>query len=561
MPEDKQGIALLKDTRVFLVDDHKYFQQFMKNMLQQFGIASFTAASTVEEAKRICSRHQFELYLVDYNLGSGENGRQFIHYLHRFNCLPPDSLVFMVTGDASRAMVLSAIEEEPDDYLIKPFSMQQFRQRLDRSLLRHNALRDVYQAQREHRHQDVIRLCHEGISKMSPYSMDLRLMLSEASIKTGDCLQAKSILEEGLSFRESAWYRLELGKVCFQLEDYEEALENLALAQDKKPFMMEIYRLRCAIYTKTGKYEEADRTISDAVTMSPQSSALLNMQFDLATAQRNYLKMRDCIASLMELHRFETDRLADLLSCYVHTAILFAIQSGERYHLDMLPKNIHSTTRRFVPLLAAGNTDFSQEIFESAVQARIDITTGNPFKGKKSIYKLLDSISDSVPSVPESIFSNITAGLEQLGDYEYAQSLLKQRSEKQKTDPMLQTTLELFTTDDSNKKRREKYHASNRSGIQAYKDGNYQLALQHFEEALHKSPTNTFAIINKAQSLLKLIQGDSGGSQKKENYITSCRSALNSLSGLPLNDEFQARVKDIEDNLAEQEALRYRKKK
>ncbi len=539
---------------VFMLDDQDHFIKMMKNNLVHLGFSSVTSAGSVEAAKRICLKQDFDIYLIDYNLGDGPNGRQFIHYLHQKGRIPQDSPVLMVTGDASRAMVLSAIEEEPDDYLIKPFSILQFRQRICRVLARKRDLSDVYHALHEKRYQDVISKCHEHISRLSPYSAEIRTLLCEVCIKTGALQDGKAVIEEGLAFHESARFRLELGKICCQLGEYEEALENLNLAKQMKPYLMEIYRTECSTYIQMKDYARASKALEDAINISPQSSTMLNMQIDLAASEHNYLKMRDSISALMNLHRFEPDRLPDLMSAYVHSAILFASQSSEPYHLDMLSKNINSVIRRYAEYVSAGSNDFDLEVFQTIVKSRIDVTTGEVLRGKKSLYKTINSLRDSIKTVPESVFSNILMGLTQIGDYEYADNIQKEReqtSSGRSVDPILSTCTAIYSSDENLRQKQEKYRSVNRMGIAEYKQGNYEKALELFDEALRKSPCNTVAIINKAQSLIKLIQAPNLSKNQKTVYINSCRDILGSIDGLVLSREQDAYVADIKFNLSE----------
>ncbi len=542
----------LADLSFFAVDDHEYFLKVIKNMLLHLGARNLTSTSSVEEAKRICKKQQFNVYLVDYNLGSRENGRQLIHYLHENKLIPLDALILMLTGDASRAMVLSAIEEEPNDYLIKPFSMTQFRQRLERCINRHNELYDIYVAQREKRYEDIISMCYERLGKMSNYAPELRIMLSEASIHVGNIDQAQAILEEGLSFQESALYRLELGKIYNLQGNFEEALENLTLARQMLPYLMETYRIECNTYLQMGKIDEASKIIDEAIQISPQSSTLLRMQIDMSATQRNFFKMRDCIGSLMELHKYEKEKITHLLSSYVHSAILFTIQTPEQYHLDMLSRNINATIHRYANYLISDKEKFDVNLFEKVVQARINMTTGAAFRGKKELYQIIDKYKEEMPNLPQSIFSNVIAGLNQIGDYEYADKLSKEHYDgdsRDSEDPVLQRCIKIFNEDETLKERRDKYKDLNRQGINAYRTGNYAAALQFFDSALRKSPTNTIAIINKAQSLLKLAQKTGVKKNQKATYLNDCKEIIRNLDGLPLDQEQMIRVNDIKKEL------------
>ena len=123
-----------KPKRILLVNEQRSFQVMMKAMLINLGINRITYVNSAEEARRRCQKETFDIYLLDYELGGGENGRQLLESLRDQHLIPPQSVVIMVSADSSRAMVLSALEAEPDEYLMKPFSQEQFSFRLKRAL-------------------------------------------------------------------------------------------------------------------------------------------------------------------------------------------------------------------------------------------------------------------------------------------------------------------------------------------------------------------------------------------------------------------------------------------
>ena len=57
-----------------------------------------------------------------------------------------ESVFVMVTAETSQAMVLSALEHEPDAYLTKPFNRSGLAQRLERLEQRKNLLKPILQA-------------------------------------------------------------------------------------------------------------------------------------------------------------------------------------------------------------------------------------------------------------------------------------------------------------------------------------------------------------------------------------------------------------------------------
>ena len=154
-----------KPQRILMVNEQRTFQVMMKAMLINIGISDITFCNNAEEARRRCQKGSYDIYLIDYDLGVGENGRQLLESLRDQNLIPPKSVVIMVSGDSSRAMVLSALEAEPDEYLMKPFSQEQFSFRLKRALARRQALSSIFSALADNNLPALLIACAEQIGR------------------------------------------------------------------------------------------------------------------------------------------------------------------------------------------------------------------------------------------------------------------------------------------------------------------------------------------------------------------------------------------------------------
>src|SRR5690606_8484805 len=99
-----------------------------------------------EETLSLCRNKRYDIILHDYNLGPGKNGQQVLEELVAGKLLSPHSIFVMVTAESSQAMVLSALEHEPDAYLTKPFNRASLAQRLDKLVERKQRLKPIYNA-------------------------------------------------------------------------------------------------------------------------------------------------------------------------------------------------------------------------------------------------------------------------------------------------------------------------------------------------------------------------------------------------------------------------------
>ena len=69
------------EKHIVVIDDQRSFQILIKVMLQNLGFSKITLLNSAEESRKRFQKEQFDIYLIDYNLGHGENGRQLIDYL------------------------------------------------------------------------------------------------------------------------------------------------------------------------------------------------------------------------------------------------------------------------------------------------------------------------------------------------------------------------------------------------------------------------------------------------------------------------------------------------
>ena len=99
------------------------------------------------EVLELCRRNRYDVILHDYNLGEGLNGQQVLEQLHAEQLLSPHCIFIMVTAENTQAMVLAALECEPDDYLTKPFNKVTLQTRLERLIRRKQVLAPVLNAQ------------------------------------------------------------------------------------------------------------------------------------------------------------------------------------------------------------------------------------------------------------------------------------------------------------------------------------------------------------------------------------------------------------------------------
>jgi len=106
----------MQDT-ILIVDDESSVRQTVREWLDQANLGcEILAASDAESALRIANDRSIDLAILDWNLGSGDDGLQLLQDLSAFH---PDIVAIMITGFANLATPLDAMRMGVRDYLDK----------------------------------------------------------------------------------------------------------------------------------------------------------------------------------------------------------------------------------------------------------------------------------------------------------------------------------------------------------------------------------------------------------------------------------------------------------
>ena len=114
--------------RVLVADDSTTMRKIILRSLQAVGVPGAVEAADGEEACHLFRRGEFDLVLTDWNM-PGKNGLEVLRHIRGEDQEIP---VIMVTTEAEKERVLEAIQAGVSDYLVKPFTAQSLREKLEK---------------------------------------------------------------------------------------------------------------------------------------------------------------------------------------------------------------------------------------------------------------------------------------------------------------------------------------------------------------------------------------------------------------------------------------------
>jgi two-component system, chemotaxis family, chemotaxis protein CheY len=116
------------NTRVLVADDSSTMRKIILRSLQAVGVTQTTEAADGTEAVATFKPGQFDLVLTDWNM-PGKTGLEVVREIRSQDAKVP---IIMVTTEAEKGRVLQAIQAGVSDYLVKPFTADTLREKLQK---------------------------------------------------------------------------------------------------------------------------------------------------------------------------------------------------------------------------------------------------------------------------------------------------------------------------------------------------------------------------------------------------------------------------------------------
>lgn len=114
--------------RALVVDDSGVMRKVIVRSLNAVGFTDIVEAADGAEAFRMLQETTVSLVLTDWNMPN-KSGIELTRDIRATGSTVP---IFMITTEGERSRVVEAIQAGVNDYLLKPFTPEQVREKLDK---------------------------------------------------------------------------------------------------------------------------------------------------------------------------------------------------------------------------------------------------------------------------------------------------------------------------------------------------------------------------------------------------------------------------------------------
>lgn len=262
-----------KDFRFLVIDDQPVVRHSLRSCVQAMGGFTVDFAQGYQDAVHRIRNMTPDIVLCDYILGDGRSGQQLLEEVRRCDLLADEAIYIMITAEQAYEQVVACVELIPDDYILKPFSPELLRVRLDRLMTKKQLLRPFFKAKRERRYAAAAQFLDSCAAneEYRQYQIDFLRCEAELLLAQGRAEEAEAIYRRILEMHQFPWANVGVVRALFKRGRLDEARQLIETVIKASPLFFEAFELKAAICGEQGDHAEAQATLADVDGRSPRN--------------------------------------------------------------------------------------------------------------------------------------------------------------------------------------------------------------------------------------------------------------------------------------------------
>lgn len=521
--------------RIAIVEDNATARTALRGHLLAIGNLAVSSFASGVELKSALRKQNFELLLLDYHLGQGRTGVEWMHSLRESGFIRPSTGIIFLTSDRSPQIIGRIMDVQPDVLLIKPYTMASLSRQIKHYLSYRNyveaVLHEIDNKQLDKAIQILRRRIREGIPPR--LASDVRKLYARLLFDNGDIQKAMAIYNDVLSRSDKVLWA-QWGKVKCQYAaglwpDCHHELDKMvtsSLARDRA------FEWLASLSFEQKSYNQAERYL-DQIKFSELSLPAARLKSLAFQKQDKVVEAIDLLQKKRAMHKSARDRFNDFTFELAEFYLLLAEDAPPTNRIESL-----SQARKLVGIAGRNQNDQQTLQRRDYLLAFSALLEGDETKAAHLIENdYMDNFLRTEPSMLV-IAAKVHHGL---GNEDKANQLLAFAKEKN-TD--LQAISEQVTNEelifDGGERlglNQEQAIVLNESGMQLFLEKHYLPAMKYFYDAMTLSPNTPAFALNLLQCM---VESDTPVYRKYE-----IRNLLRSISDMPLTESNKQRLTQL----------------
>lgn len=528
--------------RIAIVEDNATARTALRGHLMSIANLSVSSFASGVELKAALKKQNFELLLMDYHLGQGKTGVEWIQSLREAGFIRPSTGIIFLTSDRSPQIIGHIMDLQPDVLLIKPYTIASLTRQINHYLSYRDFVKNVLHALDNKQLDRAISVVRAKITEGIPPRLvaEIRKLYARLLFENGDLQRALSIYDDVLTRSDKVLWA-QWGKVKCQYASGQwphcishlSQMVNSSLARDKA------FEWLASISFEQDSYDQVEKYLNE-IKFSELSLPAAKLKTIAYQKQDKVVEAIDLLQKKRAMHRSAKDRFNDFSFELAEFYLLLAEESPETNRKESL-----SQARKLVGI--AGRSQGDPQILQKRdyLLAFSAVLDGDL---EKAVHLLESDYIDNYLRTEPSILVIAAKVHHGLGEERKAGELLlmakRKNAELQAISEQVMNDELIFSGGERLGLNHEQAISINEAGTQLFIEGLFNKAMRHFYDAFQLSPDTAAFGLNLLQCM---VESDTGVYRK-----FNVRQLLDKIMSLPMNDVNKARLEQLTLSAQEQ---------
>ena len=230
------------ELRAAIIEDNATARTALRGHVMSIANLSVSSYTSGVELKAALRKQNFELIIMDYHLGEGKTGVEWLQSLKEAGYIKPSTGVIFLTSDRSGQVIGRIMDLQPDILLIKPYTIASLSRQIKHYLHYRDFVKNVLQALDNKQLERAIGVIRSKIKEGIPPRLvsDIRKLYARLLYENGEIQRALSIYDDILSRSDKVlwaqWGKIKCQYSAGQWPECKEQLSsmvNSSLARDE----------------------------------------------------------------------------------------------------------------------------------------------------------------------------------------------------------------------------------------------------------------------------------------------------------------------------------------
>ena len=489
------------DYRIAIVEDNATARTTLRGHLLPIAKLNVSSFGSGVELKSALRKQHFELIIMDYHLGQGRTGVEWVQSLKESGFIRPSTGLIFLTSDRSPQTIGRIMDLQPDALLIKPYTIASLSRQIKHYLSYRKYIEPVLREMDNKQRPSAITLLRKKLREGVPprLASDVGKLYAKLLFENEDILHAMRVYDDVLTRSDKVlwaqWGKIRCQYAAGLWPDCQDELTGMVtstLARDSA------FEWLASLSFEQKSYEQVETYLSQ-IKFSDLSLPAARLKSLAYQKQDKVVEAIDLLQKKRAMHRSAKDRFNDFTFELAEFYLLLAEEAPSTNREESL-----SQARKLVGL--AGRSQSDRQVLQKR-DYLLAFSAILESEDQKAAHLLeSDYMDDYLRTEPSMlvIAAKVHHGLGEEGKASQLLALAKQKNAE------LQIISEQVANDDlifSGGERLGLNHDQavmlNETGTQLFMNKQYLPAMKHFYDALNLSPETAAFGLNLLQCMIE----------------------------------------------------------